>query len=242
MKDTAKVQVATLVKRLINRSEETKQVSRAVCNKILFNAGITSSTEVYDVLPVMQQGTGNFQRIADKVSAKSLIVRGTVSINFNESRALTPEVHVFIVSHKSKKSYDSLNAGSSAGRQQIVDKLIDAGNGNDIRFDGEVYPSLLPLNRKLLHVHSHKVLKLASSHGALANEHTSDDTIRFKRFSIKLKCPKVLTYDASISTDNPVNFAPVMMIGYVYPDGTYSEVITTPILATVSSTLYYDDA
>lgn len=242
MKDTAKAQVSTLVKKLISRSEETKLVCKSVVNNVLFNSGITSSTEVYDVLPNLVQGVDNYQRIGDRVTPKSLSVRGTIAINFNESRSLTPEVHVFIVSHKSKRSYDALNAGASAGRQQIVDELIDLGNGTDTNFNGQVLPTCFPLNRKLLTIHAHKVLKLSSSYGALANEHTADDTLRFRRFAIKVKCPKTLTYDASISAIHPVNFAPVMMVGYVYPDGTFSEVLTTPVLVTATSTLYYDDA
>lgn len=242
MRDTAKAQVATLVKRLISRSEETKLVCKSIVNKVLFNSGISGANEVYDVLPNLIQGVDNYQRIGDKVTPKSLTVRGTVAINFNEARSLTPEVHVFIVSHKSKKSYDALNAGTNAGRAQIANELIDAGDGSDIPFDGQVLPTLFPLNRKLLTVHAHKVLKLASSYGAAADQHSSDDTIRFKRFAVKIKCPKTLTYDSSISAIHPVNFAPVMMVGYVYPDGSFSEVLTTPVLVTAASTLYYDDA
>lgn len=242
MRDTAKAQMVSLVRKMISRSEETKMVAKSIVNNVLFNSGITSSTEVYDVLPNLTQGDDSWNRLGDKVTVKSLTVRGTVAINFNEARALTPEVHIFIVSHKSKKSYDALNAGSSAGRAQIVDELIDAGDGTDIPFNGTVLPTCLPLNRKLLTVHAHKVLKLASSYGAAADQHSSDDTIRYKRFAVKIKCPKVFTYDQSISAIHPVNFAPVMMVGYVYPDGTFSEVLTTPILVTAASTLYYDDA
>lgn len=246
MKDAAKAQVISLMRKMISRSEETKYVGTVCTPKTNIPANITLNS-MWDVLPPLPEvtdATTGHGRLGDRVTPKGLILRGYVGIDSNEARSLTPEVHVMVVSHKSKKSYAALEAGTNAGKLEILSNLYDTGDGNAIGFDGTVPPTLFPYNKKSVNVLAHKRFKLASSYGATANEHSADDTKRWARFEFKLSCPKVFIYDNDLDAAQPTNFAPELIVGFTYPDDTPPEVNTNkaPVVVYAASQLYYDDA
>lgn len=242
MKDTAKAQVISLMRKMISRSEETKMRCSGVWAGVQFNSAISGVADCYKALPDVVDGTANFNRIGERIKPKALVLRGTVAINYTQPNSIAPEVHLFVVSHKSKKSYSALNAASGAGYSEIVDNLYDFGNGTNGPFDGTVPPTLYPLNTKTLRILAHKKLDLAVSTQASTSNRESSSDRRQRRFTIKLKVPSVLTYDESIDTSYPTNYAPVLMLGFTYPDGQSPSVIVTPVLASCTFTLLYDDA
>jgi len=71
--------VRAIAKSVIRKEAEDKFVS--VAQDQSFNSTITSPAECYPVMPAISIGTGDFQRIGDKVRGKYLYVKGHIQYN-----------------------------------------------------------------------------------------------------------------------------------------------------------------
>lgn len=250
MKDTAKAQVTTLVKGLISRSEETKYKGSTLYNAQGFNNRI-SPADWLVCLPQIAQvgGSGNsFTRIGDRIKPKGFYLEGFFAINQTEAASLGMSVDMFVVKHKSKRSWKAFNAGAvppstlGDGAQELSSYLLDDGAGNKTAYDGTTAHALMPVNTDLVSVIKHKRYNLFSSYGSVANQRANDDTRRYVRVAMKIPTPSTLIYDNALDPLNPTNFCPLVAFGFHYPDGTAPSDVATPLLVTLRARLYYDDA
>lgn len=249
MKDTTKAQVTTLVKGLISRSEETKYKGTTIYTASNFNGRI-SPADWTICLPQVAQAAGavnSFTRIGDRIKPKGLYLEGFFAINHTEARALGMAIDMFVVKHKSKKSWNAFNAGAvgggpGVGAQELSSSLLDNGAGNKFGYDGTTEHALFPINTDLVSVIKHKRYNLYSSYGVAANQRGNDDTRRYVRVAMKIPTPTTLIYDSAIDSLNPTNFCPLVAFGFHYPDGTTPQDEVTPLLVTLRARLYYDDA
>lgn len=247
MKDTSKAQVLSLVKKMINRREETKVAGRNVWNAVNFNNSIGSS-DLYGVLPPLSVGNESYQRDGSKVFPKYLILKGTLAIDKTEAYSDCMEVRLMVLSAKGSKSYYAINSGSTkadfAGKLMNTHQNVSAPGSPPIcgPYDGTTAVHLMDINRDLFHVHADKKIKLCSSYGSTANARSSDDQLRYRDFTIKVKCPKVLDFEDNIDPLYPSNFAPFVCMGFTYPDGRAPSDLSVPLLANCQAFLYYKDA
>lgn len=223
---------------MISGAAETKYSGKNIWDNVGFNSSIGSG-DFYGILPAVTQGVGSFQRSGKSITPKGLRFKGIVAISSGEADSLSLECRLLVLSPKSAKSYYALNQGST--KNTFVNNMIDFGNGTKIAYDGTTPVHLMPVNTDLFRVHADKKIKLTSSYGATADEHSSHDPLRYAHFDIKVKTPTKLIYEDDIDTEYPTNFAPIVCLGFCVPASNATYAVTTPVHAHAQADLYYDD-
>ena len=147
------------VARAISRSTETKQVAwyegptpsngtYAQANYILQNPQIaTNSTDILRLIPYVAQGTGDNQRIGERISPKSLVVQGTVMMNIANTLPVSINIGIptdiyvviYVLQHVTLKSYTALQASND------FTQLLRDGEGTTKQFSGTVWDSQMPV-------------------------------------------------------------------------------------------------
>lgn len=233
LKDTAKASMTSLVKRIINKGSETKMISRIVENNVLHNSAM-SAADVVPILPQIQQGTDDGRRIGDSVKPISLRVSGVISMNRNATdtnKVLL--VRVLIVASKLAKNPNAFGS-------LTVSTMFKPNYGGPSQqsFDGNLSDLSMPVNTDSYRVYYDKVHRIAPC----GNERgTEENPASFKRWTATVSLPASLLYDDAVSTADPTNFAPFLLTGYAYADGTGPDVLATRILTCTTSCLKYKD-
>lgn len=223
----------TLMKRMIAKDAETKERGFILEQNTVHNAGITNA----DVVPIVgsiPEGTGSLERLGDRIKPKSLTVRGIISTN----PAYNPDnkpmlVSIYILACKDKKT----NALVQADANMPILLKPNIGGTEQVSFDGSTFRSTFPVNTEKFRVYYQKKLLLAP--GSAAAGTRQFECLRWK-YSFK-QLPASLTYDAATG-DDANNFAPFLVIGYSYADGTGGETLNTRVISNAFSQLRYEDA
>lgn len=157
----AKPQTLTgLIKRVVKGAAETKEViwyngpspsngTFAQASYINQNATITNNTtDILRLIPYVAAGTGDNQRIGEKIKPVSLNVKGSVclltnSINNQPSNTAGFQqdfyVVIYILQHVSLKSYKDLAA------QNDFTQLLKTGENSTVPYNGHVWESQMPV-------------------------------------------------------------------------------------------------
>lgn len=243
-----------MVQKIIHKDAETKQNSYTLATTA-FNSGITTSGDVLRIIPVVDQGVTESQRIGDTIQGQKIDVRGHFFINvaptastlLNLPTAIPANarlmIRAFICSVKKYSNYDDAVANVASWSGQFLK------NGNASQtLDGSIQSMYLPVNTDVITVHKEikryvtcPVLTSTSS-GAPVNwiigqSYDARGSVKF--FNANLKCKKVLKYDES--NFSPQNYAPFMVISYAHLDGSAPDVLETRISASYVSILFYED-
>jgi len=205
---------------------------------IQYNAAIGTGTNV-NLLPPVPQGTGNGQRIGERISPKRLVIDFVLNpTNYVSSVDLI--ARLFILESKNLRSAATINTVDMSA-------LIDYGQvlGS---FDGYTSNLAGRVNTDAFIVHMDKQLKLQKGYGQgpnignLYNGAVGQPNV-FHKFRVVIKCPKVLHY-ASAASAIPDGFGPFFNMGYAVPsfvaaDGV--DILSTRAQVQFNSTLYYTD-
>lgn len=238
--------VRKIAKSVVKREAEDKFISSQ--GAVLFNSRISSASECYPLLPQITVGTGDFQRIGDKVRGKYLYVKGYVQLdqyyldNTTGTQYLPPfTVRAMILSQK------NIKVGSEVSTRVDVAHLLkdNIATGTARPYDGDLLDNLAPINKDLFRVHMDRKFKF--SWVARGDLTVSGDTgygvgqERTKYFTVRIKLPATMTFDDG--NGNWVNnFAPFLCIGFVNDDGTAKYTVGTPLRVGWLSTAYYEDS
>lgn len=241
------------VKTLISRPAETKYVAVAstvpsaltdLSTFTGFSSAIVGASEIYAAIPHMVQGQTNATRIGDTISPVSAHVNFRIeAFGINNNNAVDKTVHIFMLESLSVKSLDNYTAIP-------ISELLELGQGSNGRFDGTLYRTLCPINKRAFRVLHHKKIRLVKGFGnpvgsTSATAGTTDgvgSTYRhYADVNLRVKLPKVLKYDKTTSK-YPTNSAVFFCIGYV--DNIPRDSAPTPIELQVMSKchMYYKDA
>jgi len=225
--------VTQIVKRQIAKNAENKTVGFIVENNVLHNAPI-SDADVVPLLGSIQEGTSSLQRIGDRVKPKRLTVRGIIGLNPDYNPDNKPMiVSVYILSAKDKKTNALLVAAGTA------DLLKPNINGTEqVPFDGTTLRSTYPVNTEKFRVYYQKKFRIAP--GSLAGGTREFDFVRWSYTFKQSKMPASLTWDEATG-DDCNNFAPFLVIGWSYTDGSAAPVIPR-LTSNTSSEFDYEDA
>lgn len=237
------------VRKIISKDTETKQAFHTTGPSLVFyNSGIDSSGDMSQILPSISQGLEANNRIGEQIKAKSLNVKGYMKLNVNDvadSTKLTNViVRMMIVSLKVRSCFPDAQ-GSTAQLQSLLRK-----GGTTTGFSGVLSDIYAPINTDLWTVHHDKKFYLSQSFvnvtGAsppttvLAQDISK--TVKFFNFNVKCK-NKVLKYDEDTGSDiYPTNFAPMLLLGYSYLDGSSADVLSTNVALSYEAVLNYEDA
>lgn len=236
------------VKSVILRAQETKFVVRPPANFntnftlqdfTAFTSGITSTNEIYGIIPDISQGDDDFQRIGNTIQPTKLTVKVNLAINATNSQSVYADV--YFLTSKTVKDQTLTNGILTA-------QLMNVGDGTNAPYDGTSYTAMLPINKSEFTVLAHKRVLLQKGSGdpntalsgaGLASTNTFAYT---KSFSQNIKLPAKLTYEDSARVQ-PSNSFPFMVVGFCGTDvnGNLAP-ITARVFVQAQSHLYYKDA
>jgi len=243
MSKPAAAAVRAIAKSVVSKQAEDKFCS--VQSYQVFNSRIQAPSECYPLVPAITPGTGDYQRIGDKIKGKFLYIKGFLQYNadVNVQQYLPPStVRIMILSQKNVKV-----ASEVASRVDTAHLLKDnIGTGTARPFDGGIYDNLAPINKDLFKVYMDKKIRLnwqnmqTSSSGIPAVEWQSGNNLT-KYFSCRIKCPSTLSFDDG-NVNFPNNFAPFITVGGVCDDNNAPWSATTVYGVSWLSSLYYEDS
>ena len=234
--------ISRVVKRVLSHNMETKYASNQY-SLSYFNSGINSTGDFITLLPAIASGIGQNQRIGDSIEPIKLVIRGylvysTSIVTYIDARMIL--ARMFCFQDKSTRSY----ALSSANYQ-----LIDLG-GSSGPFTGTQMSVISPKNTDMFTFYADKKFKFIKPYGLTNggvqnNALVSPNNTLWHPFTITLtkkQIPAHLKFDAGLSTNFPVNFAPYLAVGYADLLGASPDVANTQIQMEFCSTLYYKDS
>jgi len=237
------------VDRLIEGRQETKFVlgapwgydsSTDLETWTAFTSAINTTNEVYSLIPKISQGTDDCNRIGQQIQPVSLNTK--VNLALESAHSASVYVDVFFCTSKTVKS-----ANNTSG--VVWSKLLNAGDGTNVGYDGTSYTSMLPINKSEFSIVARRRIKLEKATGNpnydLSTTLGGSSTNTYKyvaSINQKIRLPQRLVYEAA-SSQYPSNHFPFMMIGFCGTDtnGQYAP-ITARVWAQAQSHFYYKDA
>lgn len=238
--------VARAVARVARRTikVETKHASGVVVDAN-FNSSISASSECYSIMPAISLGDADWQRTGAKITNGYIYLKGTIQYDpvgmVPDNTQLTPTtVRMFVLEQKNQKDSSLISTRTS------VLSLLDPRLGTDAptSYSGTFPSNQAPVNKELFRVIADKKFRFnwdyQGNFGTLGAAAGNNLT---KHFTLKIKCPKTLTYDTTTGSPNqPVNFAPFFCLGYQYDTSTAPDFLSAAFKVRILSTMYFKDA
>jgi len=229
------------VQKIIHKNVESKQGYHSVAG-VSYNSGINAVGDATRLIPSITQGTGDNQRIGDQLRAQSLIIKGAIVYNPSTGQYGTyPNarlgVRVMIVQPKAYGTLDDVQSTTGTWSNYLLKK-----GGSTSAFAGLIQDLWAPINTDAITKYYDKVFYLDNPYQvtAVGSQDMKGST---RLFSIKINMRnKVLKFDSSVSSGNPTNFAPVLVIGYCHMDNSAADTLTTAIQLTYDAIFNYEDA
>lgn len=205
-----------------------------------FTSGITSTAEVYALIPRVSQGQDDHNRVGNIIQPVSLTTKVNLALYTAHSQNIYADV--YFCHSKTVKS-----ANNTTG--VVVSALLNAGDGTNVGYDGTSYTAMLPVNKSEFTVIAHKRVLLRKVGGnpnyeldnSLGASSISDSKY-CASFAQKIKLPQRLVYEQA-SNQYPTNTFPFMMVGFCGADSMGGIApITARLQVQAQSHLYYKDS
>lgn len=225
------------VLKIIHEQAEDKQGFNSQ-SAVAYNGTIDSTTEFYDLLPGIAQGSDKNQRTGDLVRGKMLKVRGHIHMGITTDTDANCRiiVRLLVLTNKLAPSYYS-NENNTG-----LDRLLMA-NGSAQKFDGYVSSLYLPVNRDLYTVHYDKLhyLNVDQLYHASAADVEVTRTVgqTVKLFRVNIPCKKLLRFGEGLAY--PINFRPRICLGYAHVDNSAADTVETQVSLSWISDFTYED-
>lgn len=229
-----------IIQKQIHKDVETK--TRSVNLALTaYNSGINVAGDATKVIPSIQQGLDNAERIGDKIKGMSINIRGHLILStptLNNPSNCRVGVRLMVVQPKRYRN----DTDVTTYYNNWMPYLLDNG-ANSQAFSGAIQDLYLPINRDCVTVYYDKVHFLTVTHIAVlssigvAPEDLSKST---KFFNIRVPCKKTLNYIDGNET--PQNFSPVVIMGYSKLDGSSADTLATSVSMAYCSIFKYEDA
>lgn len=181
---------------------------------------IQQQTDVMVITPTIAQGLTENARIGNKLHALTIRVMGTVVADWDSDpthfRSQNIGVRLMVVQPKRYRHWPDPYSNYTAWLSQ----LMDNGAGGT-SFDGSTSNYYAPINKDAVHVLRDKRIRLSPP--VAYNDPTTGTQLisapkACRPFKFLLKVNKRFTYSAGADTQ-PSNFAPVLLMGWCYLDG-----------------------
>lgn len=241
------------VDQIIKKRAEPKEAWTTSGNSLVqFNSSIDNTSEMLLVVPSLVENAEDNGRVGDQVTMRSLKISGYLKFGVNSGSSaeflndVTTFPHViarlFVVSLKIRSNYQD-----AIGTATFLSSLLKKG-GTTAAFTGVLSDIYAPVNTDLFTVHHDKKFYLSqdfiNSQGAsIPSQYMVQnvrDTVKF--FSLSMKCKnKKLIYDDYTSSNQPTNYAPIMLLGYAYLDGSAPDNLNSRLGLHYSTVMTYDD-
>lgn len=227
------------IQKIIHKDVESKSAYAQQYNTS-FNSGINSAGDAIQLLPNITQGTTDNARIGDQIRAQRLRLKGFVTTNltYQSYSNCRLGVRIMIVQPKMYKDLSTILTNATTWMATLLKK-----GGTTAGFTGIVPDLMADINTDTITTYYDKVFYVntpyvATSVGDLATY----NSVKFFSKSLNLR-NKLLRYDSNVNGGlTPVDYNPVMLVGYVHLDGSSPDTITTQIAMSCDSYLDYEDA
>lgn len=223
----SKVALLRTVKRMISGRVETKYVANQYDAGLIplanqwFSQGSCAPVGTWlPAIPALGEGTGDYQRIGDKIRPTSVSV--SLKVFFNPQNIDANSLYG-VIYYGTSKSVKSWNAASPVGNAAILDQ----GDGTNTTFDGGLYKLNLPVDKKGYNI-KRIVFRLTKTPGIQNNDlsgntvtggnYATANGLECKNFLLKFKAPKTIMYQDNADVW-PSNFAPFYAVGFCHADG-----------------------
>lgn len=242
---------AKKVRAVIHSQNETKTVS-TILQATDFNGIVNNVADVQRIIPTLQNGTQNGQRVSDQVTAQNIKFQGHMMINIvsNTTGTTIPTaipstarimVRAAIISIKKYRNYDDVSNTTN-----WMNSILQ--NGNALQgLDGTIQSMYLPWNKDVVTVHK-EFKRLVTIPAIFAQTATAtgfsntavgfEQSVKFLKATIK--CKKVLNYDST--SFSPQNYSPFFICSYAKLDGSPADILVSRVTCSYVSTLHYEDA
>jgi hypothetical protein len=225
------------IKKIVAGTMETK-FNSAGSNNINFNSAIASTSEIYNCIPGIQQGTDSFNRVGGTVKPTRLECNWWIS-HQDVARSGNMVVSLFVLRHKTYRSFASVVAGAN------MNELLTRGDQGYIGFQGYVQQCSLPVNSEQFTVVKRYNIPIEKNVGQLQDDVTDGNAPNtgrvWKHIKAVFKLP-TLKYDEGAGVADPNNQALFWCLGYAHPDGTAPNTLYQDIQVSTAMNLYYKDA
>lgn len=236
------------VQQIISKNVESKHAYHEQ-TLTQFNSSIGSSGDVLQIFPDISQGFLDNARIGDQIRLQGLKIKGHIIMNLASSYTdFRIGVRQMIVQPKNFTDQTGLEYNFNVWYSTLLKK-----GGATVPFTGIISDLYSDINTDVftvLHDEVHFMTQAATipqpggngAGGGTTSQVVDHQSCKF--FSINLPTKnKLLRYDSDISGGvNPVNFAPVMLVGYVNLNGAGADNINTKIAMEYVANAMYEDA
>jgi len=227
---------------VVKRNEETKYVSAITLLNQSITSAATTPANFLGLLPPLSQGTGDYQRIGDKVNP--VFARSVFTYYLNNSNVtFDVTMHLVIVMVKGAGTAAAV-ASVPAGQWLKVGNGTNADPHDPVQVNQLALTAHYPINSDQYTLCKWYKRRFAKGPGALNSPPTGAESgqlsITPAQQVIKYRWkPPTLKYDVAASTA-PTNHYPVFVTWATANDGT---TLQAPVLNySVRSELYYKDA
>lgn len=204
-----------------------------------FSTAITATSEIYSLIPPLNVGDDDFERIGNQIQPTSLTTKIQCALGGLSSTRLYVDFY-FLTSKNVKDGRKTTSVP--------IDKLLNNGQGQNIGYDGLSFTSMMPVNKTEFSVIKHKrvLLKKGNNDNNTLYSGGSTPAIEsspsFKSFTVKIPLPKKLMYEEKNDTV-PTNTFPFMVVGFTSADQFGDNITNTlPLYVQAQSQMYYKDA
>lgn len=226
------------VQKVINENAEDKYAFKTITN-VNYNSGIDNVGDLNFILPNITNGTTDNARIGDQLKAHTMKLRGHIISNmtYNTYSQARIGVRMLIVQPKLYTSQSAIQANAATWLAMLLKK-----GGSVSGFTGVVSDLYAPVNNDAITTYYDRVYYMKSPYvlTAVGDVNTSGTT---KFFAINLRVKnKKLMYDSSENSGlTPVNYNPVLLVGYAKLDSATPDTVLTQVNLNWDSMLTYQD-
>lgn len=235
-----KVTLKRYIKNVVKSQSETKCKSETVLNGVSFNSKITTSNEMYNVIPSLSLGDNSYNRDGTVVRPTHIKLNFRVYWDNGAYNNQPPKcVELFILKDKIQRNGNYVPTTTNI--------LKDNTNDTAVQYDGTFIRSFMPVDTTNFEVIKRKKLRLGIQPYSGNTWSTVGDSTQpmWRDYSMKIpvkKFAKIFYYNDT--GNKPVNCNIFCCIGYVKADASVDGDgvdLTTGIKATCLSTLYFKD-
>ena len=239
----------TFAKRVLDVVRSTVETKQAYLSFPMtsFNSFATSQADVIQVIPNVNKGTADNQRIGDQLHPQRLKFRAIINMipqdpsQSNTIRRIWCRLLVFTV--KAFPNYTSAYNNWSTWIGTVLKK-----GGTTTGFNGDIVDANAPVNTDALTVHMDKLMFFGqdlvyNSASTAVSTYAVGTTTKFVNKTWNFGRTKKFKYDDSISSGLlPQSDGYVALLGYGFMDGTSPESLVSRMQMQFISTLDYEDA
>lgn len=238
---------AKAVQKVIHANAETKMatVQQAFTS---FNSAISVAGDIYPIIPAINQGIQDNNRLGDQCRGQKIRLRGHLIMAQNYNTGVSNcriAVRLMVVQPKAYATLDTVQANYATWMPSLLKR-----GGTSVAFTGLISDLYSDVNTDAITCYYDKIIYMTLPHEnritGTTNVNTvgvSDlrQTVKFFDLTRSLR-NKLLKYDpAFTSGQQPSNFSPVLVVGYAHLDGSSPDTVDTQVSIQFNSNLYFED-